>query len=332
MHELAQQPLGGVLIWVVAVGMFLLVVWRLVEAAAGHRDEDGGRPAPQAPGLARQGRDVRRRRLLTPSRWRMSRRLEGAAAAPTPPRRSWSWPGGQLIVALVGLADDRLRRRTWCAAPGPRSSASTSTGEGQGGDAGTGLHLVRQGGLHRPRAWPSWSIGGLFVYAGAHPRRQEVRRPRRRAAQGARAAVRARPAGPDRGRHRLLRAVLLRPGPPPVPLSRTAAPVARVDSAAVGQGRRGPARGPAPHVAEQNRDASTAGRSAAMTTNPVHTSETPDGARRRGGAARPGGRTAGAPGRAPGRTGGPDPGPVEARSPGAGAATAGAVPAPTGHR
>ena len=41
MQELAQQPFGKVLVWAVAVGMFLLVVWRVIEAAFGQRDEDG---------------------------------------------------------------------------------------------------------------------------------------------------------------------------------------------------------------------------------------------------------------------------------------------------
>jgi len=40
-QELAQQPFGGVLVWAVAVGMFLLVIWQVVEAAVGHREEDG---------------------------------------------------------------------------------------------------------------------------------------------------------------------------------------------------------------------------------------------------------------------------------------------------
>lgn len=42
-RELADQPLGGVLIWVVAVGMFLLAAWQLLEASVGHRDEDGAK-------------------------------------------------------------------------------------------------------------------------------------------------------------------------------------------------------------------------------------------------------------------------------------------------
>ncbi len=40
LHELAQQPFGLILVWAVAVGMLLLVVWRLLEAGFGHRDED----------------------------------------------------------------------------------------------------------------------------------------------------------------------------------------------------------------------------------------------------------------------------------------------------
>lgn len=41
LHELAQQPLGEVLVWAVAVGMLLLVVWRLAEAVWGHRRSEG---------------------------------------------------------------------------------------------------------------------------------------------------------------------------------------------------------------------------------------------------------------------------------------------------
>ena len=39
--ELAQQPFGRTMVWAVAVGMLLLVVWRLLEAAVGHREEKG---------------------------------------------------------------------------------------------------------------------------------------------------------------------------------------------------------------------------------------------------------------------------------------------------
>ncbi len=38
-EKLAQQPFGVVLVWMIAVGMLLLVVWQGIEAAVGHRDE-----------------------------------------------------------------------------------------------------------------------------------------------------------------------------------------------------------------------------------------------------------------------------------------------------
>ena len=42
-RELAQQPFGLVLVWLVAVGMFLLMLWQGLEAAVGHREHDGGK-------------------------------------------------------------------------------------------------------------------------------------------------------------------------------------------------------------------------------------------------------------------------------------------------
>ena len=36
LHELAKQPLGAALVWAVAVGMLLLVVWRTVEVVVDH--------------------------------------------------------------------------------------------------------------------------------------------------------------------------------------------------------------------------------------------------------------------------------------------------------
>jgi hypothetical protein len=41
LEYLAKQPLGGFLIWVVAIGMAALVIWRLLEAWQIYRDEDG---------------------------------------------------------------------------------------------------------------------------------------------------------------------------------------------------------------------------------------------------------------------------------------------------
>lgn len=43
LHELAQSGLGRVSLYVVAAGFAALIVWQALEAAVGHRDEDGGK-------------------------------------------------------------------------------------------------------------------------------------------------------------------------------------------------------------------------------------------------------------------------------------------------
>jgi hypothetical protein len=39
--ELVTHPFGRTMVWLVAIGMALLVLWRLLEAVGGHYDEDG---------------------------------------------------------------------------------------------------------------------------------------------------------------------------------------------------------------------------------------------------------------------------------------------------
>jgi hypothetical protein len=45
LKQLAQQPFGEVVVWVVAVGMFLLVIWKLLEAFVDFSVEDGAKKA-----------------------------------------------------------------------------------------------------------------------------------------------------------------------------------------------------------------------------------------------------------------------------------------------
>jgi hypothetical protein len=43
MQTLAHQPFGPVLLWLVALGMFALVIWRVLETFVGHREYEGGK-------------------------------------------------------------------------------------------------------------------------------------------------------------------------------------------------------------------------------------------------------------------------------------------------
>lgn len=42
-RELAQQPFGEPVVWAVGIGMVMLAVWQAIEAAVGHRREDGAK-------------------------------------------------------------------------------------------------------------------------------------------------------------------------------------------------------------------------------------------------------------------------------------------------
>lgn len=100
--RLASEPFGHVLIWAVAVGLFLLVGWRLLEAAAGHREVDGGKRVRAR--LTSLGKTaiygaigVSAVRVATGD----GHSSKGSKALTS---RVMDWPGGQWIVGLVGLA------------------------------------------------------------------------------------------------------------------------------------------------------------------------------------------------------------------------------------
>lgn len=112
MHTLARQPLGRTLVWVVALGMLLLVVWRVVEAGWGHRGE---------------GEDRTRKRFTSAGKAVVYAvigfsAVKVAVGAGSGRSGGWTatvmgWPAGQWLIALVGLAvlayAANLARRGW---------------------------------------------------------------------------------------------------------------------------------------------------------------------------------------------------------------------------
>ena len=103
LQELAQQPLGGVLIWLVAGGMFLLVVWQLLEAAFGYRDEDGAKRTGQR--LVSLGRAI----VWGALGGLAVRVAVSSSGGSDKSQKAWTarvmdLPAGQLLVGLVGLA------------------------------------------------------------------------------------------------------------------------------------------------------------------------------------------------------------------------------------
>ena len=103
LHYLAQQPMGGVLVWMIAVGMFLLVLWRLLEFAFGYRDEsdDTKRWRKRATSLFKAV-------IYGVIGWSAVQVATGSGGGgggtDSTTAKLMDLPGGQLIVGAVGLA------------------------------------------------------------------------------------------------------------------------------------------------------------------------------------------------------------------------------------
>lgn len=101
LSELAQQPFGQVLLWIVGLGFYALVVWQLVEALLGHRAEDGAKRIFSRAGSA--GRAVVYAVLGT-SALKIAIGSGGSSeGTDTLTSRVMSLPLGQLLVGAVGL-------------------------------------------------------------------------------------------------------------------------------------------------------------------------------------------------------------------------------------
>lgn len=103
LNALAQQPMGKFLVWTIAVGMFLLVIWRLLEASVGHRDAEEGaerwrkRAVSAGKALIYGALGVSALRVATGEQSKNGGKDSTTA-------KLMDLPAGQWIVGLVGLA------------------------------------------------------------------------------------------------------------------------------------------------------------------------------------------------------------------------------------
>lgn len=161
LRELAQQPFGGVLIWVVSIGMFLLALWQLIEAAAGHRDEEGKKRIAKR--VASAGKAVIYVVIGVSGVNIAIGSSSSGKGEETYTAKLMNLPGGQLIVGAVGLAIIGFAvyqlYRAWT-----EDFADKLDAEGQSGKSGTAyLAFGRAGYTARGVAFAI--VGGLFCYA-----------------------------------------------------------------------------------------------------------------------------------------------------------------------
>jgi hypothetical protein len=163
MQELAQQPLGGFLVWMVAIGMLLLVVWRLLEFALGYQDEtdDKKRWRKRAGSL---GKAV----IYGALSWTAFKVAmgsgSGGSGTDSTTAKLMDLPGGQLIVVAVGLAiigyGGSLVHRGWT----EKFREHLDT-QGQAGKDGSAYVMFGKVG-YIAKGVAIGVVGGLFVYAG----------------------------------------------------------------------------------------------------------------------------------------------------------------------
>jgi hypothetical protein len=160
-HELAQGTAGVVTLWVVGAGFVVLVLWQLLEAAVGHRDEEGGKRAWKR--LVSVGKAVLYGSLAA-SAFRTAVGSSGSGGGTKGvTAKVMQMPGGPVLVAAVGVGvlavAGFLLYRGW--SEGYRSKLDS---RGQSGDDGRAYVLLGKVG-YIGKSVAIAVVGGLFVYA-----------------------------------------------------------------------------------------------------------------------------------------------------------------------
>jgi len=163
MSTLAQQPFGKVLVWAVAIGMFLLVLWRLLEAAFGHRSEEGwSRVGKVAASLLKAA--IYAALAVTATKVALGSGGSGGSGSDTMTAKLMAKPGGQWLVVAVGLAiigyAVQVAWRGWT-----EKFAENLDTEGKLGMSGASYLVLGKIG-HIGKGVALAIVGGLFVYAG----------------------------------------------------------------------------------------------------------------------------------------------------------------------
>jgi type IV secretory pathway VirB2 component (pilin) len=161
MHELANQPFGTALVWAIAVGMFLLVVWRVLEALFGHRGAEGADRVRKR--LMSAAKAVLYGAIgLSASKVAIGAGSSGGTKGIT--ARVLGWPGGPWLVGAAGLVvigyGAALAWRGWT-----EKFAESLESESLVGTAGASYIILGKVG-YIAKGVAIAIVGGLFVLAG----------------------------------------------------------------------------------------------------------------------------------------------------------------------
>lgn len=171
--QLAQEPYGTILLWVIGLGMLVLVLWRALEAVLGPRDEGMDETAWGT--RASAGLKAVIYAVLGLSALQVATSDDtggkGGGSRSTMTGTVMEWPGGQWLVALAGLAVIGYAVfQAWTGLSEKHSEKLAH--EGRSGDAGRAYLLVGKLG-YLAKGVALFLVGGLVALAGlTHSSRQ----------------------------------------------------------------------------------------------------------------------------------------------------------------
>jgi len=162
-QQLMEQPFGAALVWGVAIGMFLLAVWQGLEAAFGHRDEEGftkvrKRVTSAGKAVVYVVIGITGIRVATGSS-----SSSGKDGTDSTTAKLMDLPAGQVIVGGIGLAilgiGGYLIHKAWT-----EKFAKYINAEGKSGDTGTAYLWFGKAG-YTAKGIAYGIVGALFLYA-----------------------------------------------------------------------------------------------------------------------------------------------------------------------
>jgi hypothetical protein len=162
-QQLNQQPFGQVLVWAVGIGMFLLAVWQGLEALYGYRNEEGftqvrKRVTAAGKAVVYVVIGISAVHAATGSTTAKKNGTDSTTA------KVMDWPGGQAIVAAVGIAiigiGGYLVHRAWT-----EKFAKHINAEGKSGETGKAYLWFGKAG-YTAKGVTFGIVGALFLYAG----------------------------------------------------------------------------------------------------------------------------------------------------------------------